>query len=197
MYNGKYARRPAKHRRYNKRFVTMVLSLLLLVGMAIGGTLAYLVASTKDVDNSFTPVPVTCAVSENFTDGINKKNVSAINTSDVDVWLRIELISYRVSTETGDRIGGTAPIPTIMPKTGWIEKDGFYYYTSPVAPDTVAPALVDSIALTGAYNDADGGKQVIEVMAEAIQARPDAAVQAAWGVKVNTADDGTRTLTAS
>lgn len=38
--------------------------------------------------------------------------------------------------------------------------------------------------MTGSYTDADGGKQVIEVMAEAIQAEPARAVGEAWGVTI-------------
>ena len=82
-------------------------------------------------------------------------------------------------------IGGTAAIPNFTPGEGWVEHDGFYYYTKPVAPDkTPAANLIDTITLTGSYNDADGGKQVIEVMAEAIQSQPETAVGEAWGVKI-------------
>ena len=45
-------------------------------------------------------------------------------------------------------------------------------------------ALIGSITLKGSYDDADGGKQVIEVMAEAIQSQPDRAVGQAWGVTI-------------
>ena len=53
---------------------------------------------------------------------------------------------------------------------------------------TPETALIDQITLTRSYDDADGGKQVIEVMAEAIQSQPARAVQQAWGVTVS---DGT------
>ena len=36
------------------------------------------------------------------------------------------------------------------------------------------------------YTDVDGGKQVIEVMAEAIQSQPDDAVRQAWGIVPST-----------
>lgn len=42
-----------------------------------------------------------------------------------------------------------------------------------------------AIALTGSYDDADGGKQVIEVMAEAIQSGPADAVGKSWGVSIS------------
>ena len=45
--------------------------------------------------------------------------------------------------------------------------------------------LISEITLEDAYDDSDGGKQVIEVMAEAIQSVPDEAVGEAWGVKIS------------
>lgn len=57
MRHGKYE---AKHvqskrkRRINKTG-TLLLSLLLVVTMAVGGTVAYLITKTPDVKNSFTP----------------------------------------------------------------------------------------------------------------------------------------------
>ena len=41
------------------------------------------------------------------------------------------------------------------------------------------------IRLTDAYPDADGGRQVIDVLAEAIQSVPSAAVCDAWGVSIS------------
>ena len=59
-------------------------------------------------------------------------------------------------------------------------------HTLPVASgQKPAVALINSIDLTGSYNDADGGKQVIEVMAEAIQSGPAKAVGGAWGVTIS------------
>ena len=45
--------------------------------------------------------------------------------------------------------------------------------------------LIDTITLSSSYIDADGGKQVIEVMAEAIQSSPTEAVGTAWGVTIS------------
>lgn len=44
-----------------------------------------------------------------------------------------------------------------------------------------AANLADSITLTASYADADGGHQSMDVMAEAIQSVPAAAVKTAWG----------------
>ena len=49
-----------------------------------------------------------------------------------------------------------------------VDDEGYYYYTQPVAPGGQPAAdLIGSpgISLEDSYEDADGGKQVIEVMA--------------------------------
>ncbi len=181
MYQGKYAKQPARRcRRGRKRASTMLLSLLLLTTLVVSGTLAYITTSTSDVKNVFKPSEVTCQVTEKF-DGEKKTEVNVENTSNIDAWLRVKLVTYRVN-ENGDRIGGTAFVPAFTPGDGWVENGEFYYYTSPVAPDEKPDSnLIDSISLI-TYDDVDGGRQVIEVMAEAFQSVPENAVQDSWGV---------------
>ena len=166
-----------------KRSLVLVVSLLAMMLVVAGGTLAWLTAQDS-VTNTFTPAEVSCAVEEDF-DGTTKSNVNVQNTSDVPAYLRVKLVTYRVN-DAGDHIGGTATIPAFTPGEGWVEHNGYYYYTNPVeAKKTPKVALIDSdgIDLT-AYTDVDGGKQVIEVMAEAIQSVPEKAVGEAWGVTI-------------
>lgn len=165
-----------------KRSLVLVVSLLALLLVVAGGTLAWLTAQDS-VSNTFTPAHVSCVVDEKF-DGETKSNVNVTNTSDIDAFIRVKLVTYRVN-DAGQRIGGTATIPPFTPGTGWVKYGDFYYYTKPVAPQQQPKeALIGSITLKGSYDDADGGKQVIEVMAEAIQSQPDRAVGQAWGVTI-------------
>lgn len=167
-----------------KRSLVLVVSVLVLLLAVAGGTLAWLTAQTDGVVNTFTPAQVSCKVTENFN-GTTKSNVNVTNTSDIDAYIRIKLVTYRVNAQN-QHIGGTATIPTFTPGQGWVEHDGYYYYTLPVkAGGTPATYLISSIDLTGSYNDADGGKQVIEVMAEAIQSSPAEAVGESWGVTIS------------
>ena len=186
MHHGKYEAKylQPKRKRRNNKTGTLFLSLLLVVTLAISGTLAYLVTKSDPVENKFTPSHVACQVTENF-DGTTKSNVNVTNTGDTDAYIRVKLVSYRVNAQ-GQHIGGTAAVPSFIPGENWkLHTDGYYYYTLPVAPNAEPAAdLIDSIALTGSYDDADGGKQVIEVMAEAIQSGPADAVGKSWGVTV-------------
>lgn len=164
-----------------KRSLVLVVSLVALLLVVAGGTLAWLTAQDS-VRNTFTPAHVSCEVTETF-DGETKSNVNVTNTSDIAAFIRVKLVTYRVN-DAGQRIGGKAEID-FTPGTGWVKYGDFYYYTKPVAPNaTPETALIDQITLTRSYDDADGGKQVIEVMAEAIQSQPERAVGQAWGVTI-------------
>lgn len=177
MYQGKFAAHNSRRRRGGKAG-TWFLSILLLVTLAVGGTVAYLITRDQPVTNTFLPSYVTSEVTEEF-DGTTKTHVNVKNTGDTEAYVRVRLVTYRVN-DAGDRIGGAATIPKFTPGTGWISVGMYYYYTLPVAPGGKPAAdLIESIELQ-AYDDADGGKQVIEVMAEAIQSKPAAAVEEAW-----------------
>ena len=192
MYHGKYEARHLQRRRKrrSKKTGMLFLSLLLVIGMVVGGTVAWLSTKSAPITNTFLPSHVSCSVAEEFN-GTTKSNVNVTNTSDIDAFIRVKLVTYRVNDEE-QHIGGTAEIPDFKPGAGWVKNGDYYYYTKPVAPDEQpADALISSITLTDPYDDADGGKPVIEVMAEAIQANGVAddstkAVVKAWGVDPET-----------
>ena len=187
-YEGKYRKtnvRRARRRAYRGRMTAMALATVLLLALAIGGTVAWLTAGDTPITNTFNPSHVTCRVDESFdgTTGV-KSNVNVTNTGDINAYIRVKLVTYRTNAQ-GQHIGGTATLPTFAPGDGWVEYNGYYYYTLPVAPgQQPATALAASIQLTNAYNNADGGKQAIDVMAEAIQSVPAEAVGQAWGVSI-------------
>lgn len=172
------------------KLLTLLLTMLILAMFTVGGTMAYIVTHTDSIVNIFNPSKVTTDVDEDF-DGTVKKNITVTNTGDINAYVRVKLVTYRVD-DAGNHIGGTATIPSFTLGTGWVKYGDCYYYTQPVAPNGTTPSLVDANGITlKAYNDADGGKQVIEVMAEGIQAGQNApddcgdAVRDAWGVNVN------------
>ena len=175
-----------------KRSLVLVVSVLVLLLAVAGGTLAWLTANTGPVVNTFDPAQVSCVVTEKF-DGKTKSNVNVKNTSDITAYIRVKLVTYRVN-DAGQHIGGTAEIPEFTPGAGCVKYGEYYYYTLPVAPK--GPGALDNspktpliggtgIELVNSYNDADGGKQVVEVMAEAIQSSPAEAVGKSWGVTIS------------
>lgn len=170
-----------KHKKLRKP-VKLVISLLLLVCVSVGGTVAYL-TSNGSVTNQFTVANVNTEVDEDF-DGTIKKNVTAKNTGDVSAFIRIKLVTYRVNND-GNHIGGSASIPKFTPGAGWFKSGDCYYYSNPVQPNEKpgSDLIDDNGIILVSYSDADGGKQVIEVIAEAIQASPTDAVKEAWGLE--------------
>lgn len=184
MYKSKHKKNENRKLKFGKAG-TLVLSLLLLVTVVVGGTIAYLVTNTTPIENKFTPSHVSCEVTETFN-GTVKSNVNVKNTSDIAAYIRVKLVTYRVN-DGGQHIGGTAEIPAFTLGKNWVKYGGYYYYTLPVAPNGGQPAsnLADSMTLTSSYSDADGGHQAIDVMAEAIQSVPAKAVGEAWGVSIS------------
>lgn len=192
MYHGKFKQKKAPtENSARKRMTTVVLSTILVLTLGIGGTLALLVDKTDSITNTFTPAQVSCHVTEDFEKN-TKSNVNVVNDSNITAYIRVKLVTYRVN-DNGDHIGGTAEIPEFDLGTGWFEHNGYYYYSYPVAAgEWPKEALIDSDGIELIkYTDADGGKQVIEVMAEAIQSVPTSVVAENW--KVNVGTDGTLT----
>lgn len=197
MYKGKYedkhreeAAAPASEKTLRTGRVTaIVMATVLLLALAIGGTVAWLSTKSAPITNTFTPSKVACEVQEEFN-GTVKSDVNVKNTGDIAAFIRVKLVTYRTNDQ-GQHIGGTAALPSFDHGNNWVEYDGYYYYTLPVkAGDKPATNLTDRMPLVGSYGDTDGGKQAIDVMAEAIQSVPQAAVQDAWGAGFSIDENG-------
>lgn len=186
-YEGKHGKPQAQsvsaRPRRRGRATAMLLATVMLFALAVGGTIAWLIDKDRPLVNTFDPSKVTCEVQEKF-DGKVKSDVNVKNTGDIDAFIRVKLVTYRTNN-AGQHIGGTAALSQFTLGANWVEYNGYYYYTLPVAPgDMPATKLTDSMTLTESYDDADGGHQSIDVMAEAIQSVPAEAVGQAWGVSI-------------
>lgn len=180
MYKGKHEAQHSGKTARKGRLTAMIVSVVLILALAIGGTIAWMSTKTDSVVNTFNPSRVTCEVEEKFN-GEVKTDVNVRNTGDIPAFIRVKLVCYRTN-EAGRHIGGVAKAPSFDFGAGWVRYGDYYYYTKPVAPGaTPADSLAEVIKLTENYTDVDGGHQSIDVIAEAIQAGPEAAVKAAWG----------------
>lgn len=183
MKNGKHAAP-----RGMKRSLVLVVSLLALLLVVAGGTLAWLTAQDS-VSNTFTPAHVTCDVEETFN-GTAKSNVSIKNTSDIPVYIRASIIvtwkdfSGNVYGQKPDSNDYDMQMPE---NSSWVlGTDGYYYYTSPVAVGDTTGTLISSCTVkAGATPPGDDYKLSVEIIAEAIQSQPDRAVADAWNVTVS------------
>ena len=201
MYTGRFEserKTPAKHagkrtsKRPTGRLAAMALATVLLLALTIGGTVAWLTSKTSDITNTFTPSQVACAVNEIFNEATGvKSQVNVTNFGDTDAFIRVRLVTYRTN-DSKLHIGGAAEVPPFTPGNGWVKYGDYYYYTKPVARGEMPEnALIESITLKMEYQDTDGGHQAMDVMAEAIQSQPEAAVREAWGAGFSINQDGT------
>ncbi len=172
------------------KLIVLFLSFMMILSYVGAETGAYIYMETDSKENSFNPANVSCEITEAF-DGTEKTNVNVMNKSNITVYMRVSLVTYRINDDN-QQIGGVAVIPAFTPGTGWFEYNGVYYYSGPVAPNGAPtyPLIGDPGITLVEYTDADGGKQVVEVMAEAVQAEGVDAngvpiVTAAWGVTVD------------
>lgn len=174
-------RRTSGDRRSKARIILLLCCIAVVGLLGVQGTISWLTTKTEPVQNTFTPASVSCAVEEEFNNNV-KTDIKVKNTGDTTAYVRVRLVTYRVNA-AGDPIGGKAVIPDgLALGSNWKKEGNYYYYMLPVEPgkETATPLFTSSITLVGSYNDADGGKQVIEVLAEAIQSTPAQAVNYAW-----------------
>ena len=162
-----------------------------VIGIAGGTTAAYLLDETTPLQNSFDPVFVECEVEEVF-DKTTKSNVTIKNTGEIDAYIRAVFVVTWVASDGS--IYSTAPArgvdyELVLGASGWeVGSDGFYYYTSAVAPGASTSTLIDSLTVVS-QTPPEGHKLSVHVAATAIQSTPAAAVENAWGVTVDS--DGT------
>lgn len=182
MKNGKHAAP-----RGMKRSLVLVVSLLALLLVVAGGTLAWLTAQDS-VSNTFTPAHVTCDVEEDFN-GTTKEKVSIKNTSDIPVYIRASIIVTWKDSK-GNVYGqlpveGTDYTMTMANDSKWVPNGGYYYYTSPVAVGDTTGTLINECVVSATAEKPNGYDLSVEIIAEAIQSQPDRAVKDAWGVTVS------------
>lgn len=163
---------------------------LALVSGIVGGVYSYMFARTEDAANELTPAMVSCTVDETFKDN-KKSSITVQNTGKVDAYLRVRLVTYWVN-DAGEIVAKPSMDLTVDVADGWLaDKDNdTYYYKSPVKAGAETPNLL--AAPLELKKSSDGYNQVIEVFAEAIQAKGTTdvgnvpAVTDAWGVTVDT-----------
>ena len=172
-------------RRRNNKAI-LILALILLLGLAIGGTVAFLIDTTDDVANTFTPAKVEISIDENYSN--NKKTSIKIENPDGDdkvpCYVRVALVTNWVIAE-GENAGqictnGHSTDVTFTLGDGWTKGgDGFYYYADPVPVGDKTSNLLgsDEIVLSQAQ---DGCKMQVEVVASAIQSTLGATYDVAW-----------------
>ena len=166
MYQGRHsasgsprADRPVASRRAggSKKPLTLFVALVLLLTLAVGGSLAWLV-SNDDVTNSMVPGQVPITINETVSNNV-KSDVYVTNTGNIQAFIRVAIIANAVD-EKGNVTVGEKPNFTVS--TAWTEIDNYYYYNGIVEPNggKTAHLFTDKVVFAGGE---------INILAESIQ----------------------------
>lgn len=174
-----------------KRIIALLVGVILLAGTV--GTLAWL-SVTGVLVNQFGIGSVTPSVQETLSGNV-KSNVKAENTGTAPAYIRAAVDIYWQDATSGARLweepqAGTdyeiawsvADASGANSASSWVKaSDGFYYWTSPVAPNKETDVLIVSVA---EFKATEGRNLVVDVSTQAVQSAPDEAVHEAWGCTV-------------
>ncbi len=177
-----------------KRIIALLVGVILLAGTA--GTLAWLSVAGVLV-NQFGIGSVTPSVQETLN-GKVKSDVKAKNTGTAPAYIRAAVDIYwqdqdgaRLWDEPKEEPKGEADYEiawSVADASGansaynWVKaSDGFYYWTSPVAPGAETGVLINRVTELKAT---EGRNLVVDISTQAVQATPDEAVRDAWGCSV-------------
>lgn len=167
------------------RTAVLLLAVLLLFGAAISATVAFLTTRTEPVENKFAYAEVSCEVTETFNKN-QKSNVKVRNTGTTDAYIRATYVVTWLDAEGGIAASnpeGYSCTLTENPDRKWTKgTDGYFYYTSPVAPGASTEGSL--LTCTAIYPENPEYTLSVEILAEAIQSTPEKVVQEAWGVTV-------------
>lgn len=162
-----------------KKLILTIVPLALVLLVAVGVTVAYLVDKANPVENVFEPGYVTTEVNETFVNN-QKTDVTIKNTGNVDAYIRAAVVinwkdsdgnilaavpdggSYTVTGAYNTTASGST-----IPDTWFKGSDDYYYYTSRVAPGgNTTGNLIDEATAT----IPEGYQLSIEILSSGVQA---------------------------
>ncbi len=174
-----------------KQIVALLVGVLLLAGAA--GTFAWL-SVTGVLVNEFGFGSVKPSVDETLDNNV-KSDVAVKNSGSAPAYLRVAVDIYWQDKD-GARLwdepvagadydiawGSVSKASASNTASSWVvASDGYYYWTSPVAPGAETGVLINRVTELKAT---EGRNLVVDISTQAVQAMPDEAVHDAWGCSV-------------
>lgn len=170
-----------------RKTATLLVAIVLLLGVAVGTTVAYLIDRTTPIENKFEYAKTDVTVEETLT-GTEKSNVQVKNNSNIPVYIRATYVVNWV-----DKDGNiVTSVPTEYdyqlnenPDSKWVKgKGGYFYYPTPVQPnDSTAGSLLTCEVTYPEGVTTPEYTLNVEILATAIQSEPKEAIKNAWGVE--------------
>lgn len=167
-----------KNRHSAQRLI--LIAILLILVLASGSVVAYMFLRADANETQFIPAQISCEVEGDFTsDEIS--GIRVRNTGNISAFLRVRLVTYWVDS-AGNVAAISSPRLLITPGSDWVPgNNNTYYYKTPVAAGSSTAGVLPTITLA----TENGYRQVVDILAEAIQAEPTKAVTDSWGVTVS------------
>ena len=162
-----------KHmKRMKKKSLLLVAGIVLMLTIAIGGTIAYIVTDTVPITNTFEPGKVPITIGENTFDGKTKSNVYVINKGNVSAYIRAKIIVTWKNAQ--GEVSGTPVTASdynmVINNTDWTKVGDFYYYNESVEERGTTGYLIISCKKTDTATPPEDYNLSVEIIAESIQA---------------------------
>ena len=148
--------KPEKNR---KRVLVLLLCIVLIIGVAVGGTLAYLQTNSGSVQNLFAAGYVRSSVDEAGR---------VTNNGNTDAYVRAYVVVNWMNAD--GNVYAIKPDYTLAANTGWTFDGEFFYYNYSLAPGDTTATAPASVFWSGAA-PSDAYTISIEYVAEAIQSK--------------------------
>lgn len=173
-----------------KKAVVLLTAIALLLAAAVGGTVAYLIASTASVVNTFTPTSIGTDIVEEFSGNV-KTNVQIRNTGTVDAYIRAKVVITWQDAQ--GNIHAQKPEAGKDYEIVWGESGGWTkyntdvltYFKSPVSANDITHSLINSCTLKEGAVAPEGYTLHVEILTQAIQAVPRDVVIDVWDVNLD------------
>lgn len=187
----------------NRKRILLLLSLVFLLVVGAGATVAYIATNTQNITNTFEATEVACKINETVSNKA-KKNVTIENSGSIDAFIRAEVVvTWKKRAEDGSFVtfgivpvkstdgGETGDYVITGMESGWSEgSDGFYYYRDVVPAGEKTDKLFEVCKVGKNAAVPENYFLSVEIIAEAIQADGQKAdgtkpVTEAWGMYVD------------
>lgn len=164
-----------------------ILAALLVVVIICGEAGAYMRKQSQTLENEFIPAKIDCRVEETYTSSV-KSEIKVQNTSNIDAYLRVRIVSYWITPEGNIVYKASEKISFDENSSYWIEDESnsTYYYRYKVAPNEFTEDLLaNGKTIVLREDKEDNTLLVVDILPEAIQAEPSEVVINAWNVSVS------------
>lgn len=165
-------------KKFNKKSLVLLIAVALLLTISVSGTVAYLVAGTDELVNTFKPSKVEITVDDKIEDG-TKKDVTIYNSSNIPVYIRVAVVANwcdedgNIVAPWNDHTGLKRALDV-----DWVYNEGYYYYTNSVQPSTASVNFFKPTNAGGSGYTAptpapvEGAHLEMTIIAQAIQTEP-------------------------